>query len=498
MTVKAQHPEYQKYSAKWKRCRDVTSGQDAVHEAGQLYLPSLKNQHPDDYQAYLKRTPFFNATWRTVAGLAGMLMRKPPKVEVPPSVEALIETVTSDGQPLGIFVNEIVEECISLGRVGIMVDFPVANAAELTQADAQLLNLRPTMAMYKAESILNWKESVINNKCILTRVVLEEQEMEEIDEFEEKPETVYRVLDLIEMVGENGGTRLAYRVRLFEIDEKTGKDVQIGEDMFPLMNSQPLDFIPFYFLSTDDTDPCPDDPPLIDLVDLNLSHYRTAADYEHGCHFTGLPTGYITGFTPAEGQKIYLGSQTMLTFPAPDTQVGFLEFSGAGLSALKENMERKEAQMAVLGARMLEAQKRGVESAETAAIHRAGENSMLSSTAQAISLGMWKALQTFSNWAGGQVDVVFALNRDFFPMPMDAQSLTALVGAWQAGAISKQTLFDDLKQGQIIGDEKEFEEEEVQINDQMILGPTPPTMPPAAGDTTTGGTGNDTLQGGGA
>jgi hypothetical protein len=493
MTVKAQHPQYTKFANKWKRCRDVSEGQDAVHEAGQAYLPSLKNQHPDDYQAYKARTPFFNATWRTIAGLSGMLMRKPPTVEVPGVVEPLLETVTNSGQPLGIFTMETVEECLALGRVGIMVDYPVANIEHMTQADAMLLNMRPTLARYKAESIINWRETVINNRKVLTMVVLEEEMIKAVDEFEDECQTTYRVLDLVST--EAGG--MVYRVRVFSIDEKTGDDVQIGDDVFPLMKNKPLDFIPFYFLSTDDTDACPDDPPLIDLVDLNLSHYRTSADYEHGCHFTGLPTGYVTGFTPEPSTKIYLGSQTMLMFPDPATQVGFLEFSGAGLSCLKENMASKETQMAVLGARMLEAQKKGVESAETAGIHRAGENSMLASAAQAISLGMTKALQVFSDWAGGNGEVVFDINRDFFPMPMNPQTLAGLVAAWQGGAISKQTLFYNLQQGQVIQDDKDFETEEVQITDAMILSAppplsSPPPLTPASqgnqGDNVSGGT----------
>lgn len=136
--------------------------------------------------------------------------------------------------------------------------------------------------------------------------------------------------------------------------------------------------------------------------------------------------------------------------------------------------------MAVLGARMLEAQKKGVESAEVAGIHRAGENSLLAGIAQAISLGLTAALQTFSNWAGGSGTVMVALNRDFFPAPMSAQDLTALVMSWQQGAISKQTLFDNLQAGQIISEGTTFEAEEVRINDQLITGPAP-AAPPAAG-----------------
>lgn len=474
MSVQFQHPLYSEHLPKWVRCRDAASGQDAVHAAGTSYLPKLKDQSDDDYKAYRGRAVFFNASWRTISGLTGMLFRKPVKVEAPAITKTLLDTVTEDGQPIGIFAREVVEECLKVGRAGVLVDYPDADPDTITKADAALLNLRPTMAVYQAENIINWKQAVIANRRVLTMVVLVENDETSVDEFESKIEKQFRVLDLLSVDGV-----LQYRIRLFKIDETTKAEQQIGEDVFPAMNGKQLAFIPFYFLSADDTCAEPDDPPLIDLVDLNLSHYRTTADYEHGCHFTGLPTGYVTGYTPEENAaKMYLGSATMLTFPDPNAKLGFLEFSGQGLDALKANLDRKETQMAVLGARMLEQQKKAAESAEAAGIHRAGENSMLADVAQAISLGLTAALQTFSDWAGGNGKATLELNRDFFPRPMSAQEMTALVTSWQQGAISPQTLFDNLQAGQIIAEGKTFEEEQVQITDQMITAPSAPVAEP--------------------
>ena len=459
MGVETTNPEYDKLAPKWQRCRDAAEGQDAVHEAGELYLPKLKDQEWDDYCAYKTRAGFFNATWRTIAGLQGMLFRKPPVVTVPASVAPLLDSITESAQPLQIFALEVVEECLTVGRAGILVDYPVVAEEGVTQADAILRNLRPTMSLYETETIVNWKEETLTSQKVLTRVVLKEDRdtPDPDDEFVEKCETIYRVLDLFEG---------KYRIRLFIKNESAPDSeqfIQEGEDLFPKMNNQPLGFIPFYFLGVDDAEPCPDDPPLIDLVDVNLSHYRTNADYEHGCHFTGLPTGWISGHTLEQGDKIYLGSQNMLVFPNPETKVGFLEFSGAGLKCLSENLERKERQMAILGARMLEGQKKAAEATDTAKIHRAGESSMLASMAQSISISMQKALQVFSDWAGGSGDVIFELNRDFFPANLDSSQLTALVTSWQYGAISKETLFENLKQAEIVSDTKTFEEQETEI-----------------------------------
>jgi hypothetical protein len=127
-----------------------------------------------------------------------------------------------------------------------------------------------------------------------------------------------------------------------------------------------------------------------------------------------------------------------------------LEFTGQGLKALEANLTRKETQMIVLGARMLENKTATGDSQGGAAIHMGGEQSMLASISQAASIGIERALTTFSKFAGTDVEAKFRLNKDFFPMPMSALNLTALVAAWQNGAINYQTLFDNLQRGEVI------------------------------------------------
>lgn len=455
MPVNAKHSEYGRMIDRWTRCRDVTTGEDAVHAAGEKYLPKLKDQDPLQYSAYVMRTPFYNATWRTVAGLVGMLLRQPPKVDVPPAVKPLLDDVTMSGVPLQLFVQEVCEEALKCGRLGILVDYPQVSVVGMTQADARSLNLRPMLQSYRAESIINWRTARVNNVMVLTLLVLQEEAAVQVDEFEQKTEVRYRVLDLA------GGK---YRVRVFR--RLTDKDEQIGGDVYPLMGGAPLDYIPFTFIGIDDVTPEVDDPPLIDLVNVNLSHYRSTADLEHGAHFTGLPTPWIAGYKPEkDGEKLYIGSTAAWIFPSKDAKAEYLEFKGEGLKTLQEVIEKKEQHMAILGARMLEPQKRGVEAADTVAIHRKGEESMLAAAAQAISLGVERALEWFAYWAGAAegAEVTFELNRDFYPAPMTPQMLAALVAGWQAGAYSDQTLFENLQQGEIISQDATLEEEQARI-----------------------------------
>jgi len=473
--VDTQHKEYAKLADKWSRCRDCVAGQDAVHDAGEKYLPKLKDQTAEDYKAYKLRAQFFNATWRTISALSGMIFRKPPVIEVAASVEPYLEDVTMSGISLHILAQRSTLEILTTGRMGILVDYPATSVEGMTKADAEKLGLRPSMQVYPAETIINWRTGRIGNQTVLTMVVLsEDAEIEGDNEFEWKTETHYRVLDLVNRKNEKTGEgEVAYRVREFKIVDK--EDVQIGSALFPLMNGKPLDFIPFYFLGVDDTTPETDEPPLIDLADLNFDHYRLDADYKHGLHFTGLPTPVVSGYTPeTAGEKLYIGSSSAWVFPDPQAKAAYLEYTGQGLQAIEKAKASDEQQMAILGARLLTAEKKAVETAQTAQIHRAGESSILSAIAQTISIGLTKALQIFSEWAGvADKKASITLNQEFMPPEVTPQELAGWLASWQAGApgFSDQGFFDLLRKRELVADDVTLEDEQERIASKPIPKP---------------------------
>jgi hypothetical protein len=471
MSVKSTHPAYDDLADTWKTCRDVVAGTRKLHEAGERYLPKLSGETPDSYKARLGRTVLYNASWRTIMGFQGLLFRKPAVINVPESLKSLMDDVTASGVSLRMLALDITEECLTLSRVGIWVNYPPVDAS-VTKADAAILNHRPSLKMWKAEAIYNWRTDRINNREQLTQVRLEEEIEIITDEFTSTCETRYRVLDLTQL--QLGGPWV-YRVRQFKID-KEGNDVLTGGPWYPTMGGKNLDFIPFYFISPDDVTPECDEPVFVDLIDVNLAHYQLTADYEHGCHWSGLPTPWVTGYTKSTtGEVVKIGGPEMVVIPNAAAKIGMLEVGTHGFAALEKNLDRKEQQMVILGARLLEVQKPGIEAAETAMIHRAGEQSILASMAQSISTGVTEALKTFVRWAGEDDSTTrFDLNRDFFHAPLDAPMLLAIVKAWQSSAISAETRFKMLQKGEVYLPDEVWTDEEARI----VASPAPNTTPP--------------------
>lgn len=468
--VSNKHRDYDKYALKWKRCRDVVSGQDAIYEGKEIYLERLAEETDVEYIKRLRRTPFYNATWRTIAGFAGMLFRKPPVTETPKQLEKLLEDVTMSGMSFEAFAKEAAYENLTVSRLGILVDYPVqhsnADGSSVTVAQAEKLGLRPVMQQYKAEAIIDWKHSFINNKNELVQIRLLEEHAVAKNEFETEFEIRIKVLDLFDG---------KYRIRNFKEDNEE----QIDDDIYPLMNGKNLDYIPFYFIGPDNTEAGLDDPIMIDLIDLNIKHFQVSADYEHGCHFTGLPTAVISGYQDSVNMEtgktnptnFYIGSPTAWVFPDPNASANYLEFTGQGLTALKDNLAGKENQMAAIGARMLAPEKAGVEAAQTLIMRHSGEHSILAAIAISVSEGLTKALKVFAEWAGINGQIKFEINRDFIPVVADSGLITQLLSLVQAGKLDDESLFDWLKRADLIKPEMTFEQMQTKIEDQ------PPPVP---------------------
>jgi hypothetical protein len=455
MPIDSHHSEYDAAAAKWRRCRDAVEGQCAVHAAGEAYLPKLKDQTREDYDAYKLRASYFNATGRTLEGLVGMVFRKAPAVEAPAAMQSVIDDIDLSGTSLVNLAQQTLSDVIEVGRIGVLVEYPVVIDQPRSAADASILNLRPYASVYKAESIINWRCARVNNVMQLVLVVLMESYEVSNDGYESSMAPQIRVLMLKDGV---------YIQQLWRKAENSGQWEQYGGDITPLMASKPIRTIPFFLFGPKSNDAEMQDPPILDLADLNLAHYRVTADYEHGCHFAGLPTAVVSGYQPAEtGEKLYIGSATAWVFPDPNATATFLEFTGQGLGAIEGNLDRKEKQMAAIGARMLAPEKAGVEAEGTLAMRHNGEDSVLGSMANLVSDGWTRVLQFMAMWEGIAGDCSIKLNTDYMPKGMTAQELSELVKAFQSGAISFETFFENLQRGEIIRADKTADEEREQI-----------------------------------
>jgi hypothetical protein len=243
------------------------------------------------------------------------------------------------------------------------------------------------------------------------------------------------------------------------------KKWKLTDTIIPLRLGKPLPLIPFVFHGPRHSLPDVDKVPLDDIIAINLDHYRLNADYKHGMHFTALPTAWVSGFDKTSNLRI--GSSTAWVAETPGATAGFLEFHGQGLSTFERAMDRDEQLMAVLGTRMLESKKRVGETAAAIELRQSGENSILNTVSLSVSASLTQVLRWVYWWNSTEVypddigpdSVLATLNTDFSITGMSALEITALVAAWQAGAISQATMLDLFRAGEVIAPGRTNEEE---------------------------------------
>jgi len=462
MPVNTPRQEYEDVQPVWERLRDTYTGRDAVIKANTKYTPALPGASADQQQAYLTRGNFFNAVSRTAHGLIGSIFQKEPAVSIPKSFEHWLDDITLTNVTFDMLSLDALHDVMLMGRYGILI--------EMTEEASS--SARPYMVTYRAEDIVNWRTLRIEGDELLTMVVLREivESPKEDDEFIEEDIEQYRVLELEVMEGFR-----RYKQQRWRKAKGDAEFQMFEEEIIPLRRGSPLPFIPFVFLGPWHSTARVAKPPLQDLADVNLAHWRNSCDYESGLHLVSLPTPWVSGMrqssTDDDEDTLKIGPSVVWQLDK-DGSAGMLEFTGAGLASIVTAMEEKKQQMATLGARVLEMQPTTAETATAVIVRHAGEHASLRTIAQAGEQGLTMALQYAVWWVGTEavpsgVPVQVVLNKDFVSVRATPEEVKTLVLALQSEDISFETFWHLMIEGGWTREGITAEEERRQIESEM-------------------------------
>ncbi len=467
MPAATTHPDYTESLPVWNRIEDCLQGQDAIRKRRETYLPKLTGQEAAEYLRYLNRAVFFNATGRTHEAMLGFLFRKPPTLELPPALDALAGDADLTGAPIMAYARRVASAVCGVGRAVTVVDWSEAEN-------------RPYFAFYSAANVINWRVERIGGNAKLVLLVLREYAMDPgNDGFEHRCTEQFRVL----RINADG----YYETSVHR--NATGGDIPVipGTGPAPANGTLPgydptivreamvttrrgigLDFIPAVFHNAEHPGESIGKAPLVDISSVNISQFQTSADLELGRHVCGLPTPWARCFGEDSG-KLYMGMSHAWSSDNAEAACGILEFTGTGLGELTKAMEEKQQQMAALGARLIEPRGGDAEAYDTVALRASAETSTLARVGMLISESLSQALRMAAWWLGSGDDkpgdeIRIVLNKDFSSAAMPPTMVTALVGAWQQGAISMETLFHNFQKGEMFPEGRTLEEEKDSID----------------------------------
>ena len=494
MSVDQKHSQYAEWQEHWAKCRDTAGGARSVKGEGEKYLPKLTAEAQTEYNARVTRAVFYGAMGRTIQGLSGAVHRRPAELKVPTTFEEYQADFTLTGIPFNVFARGVFDNVLTTGRVAVYVDAPDIEAIP-GGAD---MGLRPYAVMVPGESVINWRWAWVPQagRFILQWVVIKEmasapkatpdnivagtQEAWPV-QFDYEQHEQWRVLYLdYENLNEAG--RPAYTVDVWRKDDKAtavgtspGGNFVRTSQVVPRRLNAPLDFVPFQFFGPTNLTPDIEKPPLLDLAELNLAHYINSADYEHGLHFTGLPTYWVAGFP--RDTTLRVGSDTAWVSDKEGASAGVIQANADNMGALQQAMSDKKSEMAALGARMLEQQKAGVEAARAIELRQSGETATLQGVATTTEAGLQKVAETMVWWGGGeQENAEVTFNKDVVAVNATPEQLTALTAMLQAGSISYLTFYYLLERFEMTRPGTTVEDEVSAINNDQngVLNRQPP------------------------
>lgn len=485
------HPEYDRMLPIWTRCRDAAEGEDAVKEKEELYLPRPNGQKRSEYLKFILRAQYFNATGRTLEAYEGLIFRKDPiysykrktkgtslkkepdlvAQKTKDSLEKFFSNITADGKSANQLLREITKEVMTVNKVGALIDFPaIADEngiiPELSIQEYEDRKLHPVASIYKAESILNWYWELIDTK-VVPRFILLRETVDRMKNYYDlaSPSDYfrYRMLLLEDYVNDAGKASRRYKQVVFESSDSNS--FKIVDVVYPISGGEFINHIPFYILTDEGLDYRLNSKSMIfDLVNVNIGHYRNSADWENELHWVGTKTLYLAGWnTKVNGQPRMGGAMAGPAGSIPQ----LIEASSD--SGIKDEMQKKEERMAVLGAERISQQGRYIASKETARINAQSESATLSTMSSSISESMSEVFTFLLKWAG-QEDLIVnvALNRDFYEDNISGEELLKWIDAYQNGGISFDMYYDNMDKREVFSPNWSIQKERAALQESSM------------------------------
>ncbi len=450
--------------ARWSKNRAFMDGEEAVKAQGRLYLPAANPADTtEEYDAHKDRTGFLPAASKIAQGLCGLIERKRAQLNTKSfRIQLLTQLVTPDGESLDELVSWVIRETLITNFTGLLVDHPSKESfTGLSAANEIEKGYRPRLAAYSGECILEVTPGLVNNCRQIVCVRLRENDGDTI-----------RELRL------NAGV---YQVRLWT--RTAGEGYTPGAWKTPTRNGATLNEIPFVLVST--SDKLTPTPSLLQhSVDLNLQHYRVEGLLTSVLYFLSAPIPTVRGLKPAKNEQgedipisLKVAPGVAWVFPETDTIAEYLEFKGQGASVIENKLKNIKDELSTIGHSILAPEKPAPEAAETQMLRRAAENATLAGFTRTISRKLERALKHFALWADPMyaAGLTYSLNTDFLPQQMTPQEMTALMGMWQAGAITHETLLLALRDGEVVSSvfniEDEIERTKLETSDRPPIDP---------------------------
>jgi hypothetical protein len=434
LDLKVQDPgmAWRRMQPRWELIEALSGGTLQMQALGSRWLPQEPRESDESYQARLRSSicpPYFQ---RMEAMLAGMITRKPIRLDnVSDVITEHLYDVDLQQNDLQVWAYNFCRSLIRYGHMGVLVDYGRGEDGQTTD--------RPYWVSYTPRDVLDWRTDLRDGTQKLTMLRLYERLEMPYGEFGVETIEQVRVLE-------------PGRFRLYRKQPSKGGDWALADE-----GETSVPDIPFAVAYSNRIGLLESTPPLEEVAWLNLKAYRCDSDQSNLLHISATPRQFLYG-VPAELDEIDAGPESAIALPQ-DARVEFVEPAGISFEARFKQLDRIEQQINQLGLAAILGQKMAAETATAKAIDRSQGDSALMNVALQLQDLIDNCLKFHAAYLGIADTGTAMINTDFVSQKLEPGHMAELLKLRIAGEITQETLLIQLADGEVFHDDFDVDAE---------------------------------------
>jgi hypothetical protein len=416
----------------WSVMAAVTNGTNYLRDMSETYLPQEPREDDDAYQTRVDRSVLSPYTSRLIETAAGAILRKPIHIEGDPYWLELAQNIDGLGSNINEYARRALVSSLTFGHSAILVDYPAASAAR-NLAEERAMGRRPYFVHVDAPQIWGWRKESGTNRLLQVRI--HDYDVRPLNEFGEEQVEEMRVI-------------YPGRYDLYTLGQELVE--------FTATGGYSLTEIPLVPIYSNRRGLLVSQPPLLDIANINITHYQRQADLIHALHIAAMPTLVLEGWDDTTGSAT-MGVNYAIAMQ-PGNKAYYVQADATSFDAQMAELESLASQMSTLGVTKLFGQKFVAESAEAKRIDQAQSNSVLSIISQELESALNQAFAFAAQYVGMEPPEI-TIDRDFDYYRLIGQDVSVLAQLNQMGKISDAMLLEILRRGEVLPDNINIEDE---------------------------------------
>jgi len=436
---------YNTMAVNWCLIDDLNSGTSAMQANCLTYLPKFPKEEDGNYNIRVANSTLFGGYADTVKSISSKPFSKPVTIqgELPEPLNNIEDDTNGQKMSLQQLAKDLLTDFVNRGVSHILVDYPLTLSEEGTTPNLKQERengYKPSLIRISPDQLIGWRvEKDFTGRPELTQIRIKETQTEPDGEWGEKS------VEYVRVIGK-------YNWQLYH---------KIEDEYFILeegVNS--LGKVPLITAYANQTGFMTAEPPLKELAEVNLTHYRSDSDQRNILHIARTITLFLRGFSDDDAAKIALGPNQLISTSNPESDAKFVEHTGAAIDAGSKDVEKLEERMMILGLQPF-LRKMGNQTATGQSIDESRANSDIQAWVMSLEDMLYKAYKLSGEWINTELPEDFKVDifNDFALWVRAAEDIGNLIKVKQAGEISRTTFLREVKRRGLLSETVDINEE---------------------------------------